>query len=190
MKHLAFGFVAIVAAWTAGFVLFIRGLPEPPARTELQAEGIAVFTGGGGARITAAMEIFKNGDGKRLLISGVNPETSRERLSSLWTGDAEQFECCVDLGRQAQSTRGNADELKSWVTEKDYQSVILVTSEYHMPRALLVTQTRMPDVKVRPFAIKSGLLNERRRPATFDAVRKIAGEYSKYLIAKIQTLTG
>ena len=46
------------------------------------------------------------------------------------------FSCCVDLDHSAINTIGNAVETRRWVMARGFQSLIVVTSNFHMPRAL------------------------------------------------------
>ncbi|WP_425410769.1 YdcF family protein [Hyphococcus sp.] len=174
--------------WVLGFAIFVIRLPAPAADALPRADAVAVFTGGGGARITAAMKIFSGGTGDRLLISGVHPETSRARLSDLWAGDHERFDCCVDLGHEALSTEGNAGELSVWAGRHRYNNIILVTSDYHIPRAMTVTRAKMKDANITPYAVASGYLDEHGRPTSIKATAKLAGEYSKFLMAYVSAL--
>lgn len=179
---------ALALAWALGFVLFVMRLPVPSTDQPRLADGVAVYTGGGGARISAAMQIFAGGAGQRLLISGVHPDTSRARLSELWIGDAERFNCCVDLGHEALTTDGNAGELTTWARSNNFKKIVLVTSDYHMPRAVVATRAKMKDAELTPFVVASGYLNESKRPASLQAVMKLAGEYSKFLLAYANAL--
>lgn len=188
MKRVLSFLGALVLVWTVGFVIFVSRLPAPSTESPRAADGVVVFTGGGGARISAAMAIFSQGAGKRLLISGVHPNTSRERLSELWSGDRERFDCCVDLGHEALSTEGNAGELSAWAQDHSFRKIVLVTSDYHMPRALIVTRAKMKDAELTPYAIASGYLTPKGRPASLKATVKLAGEYSKFLLAYVNAL--
>lgn len=186
MQRLILGLILVVLLWAIGLAAFISGLPAPSSHAPARAQGIVVYTGGGGARIVAGMTLFAGGGGDRLLISGVHPSTSRARLSELWPGAPDLFECCVDLGREALSTEGNADEVSEWAKSHNYTDIILVTSEYHMPRALTATRSRMPDVAIHPYPVASGYLDERGRPISAEAWRKLSGEYAKYLLARVK----
>lgn len=188
MRRLIVGLFLIVFAWIAGLLGFIAALPTPESGAPPQGAGVVVYTGGGGARIAAAMSLLSNGAGERLLISGVHPETSRARLSEMWTGPQSQFDCCVDLDRNALSTEGNAVELSIWARTHKFDSVILVTSEYHMPRAIAETREKMPDTILTPYPVPSGFLNEKGRPVSLEAWEKLAGEYIKFLLTRIKTL--
>lgn len=188
MRRLFAFLTGLALLWAGGLVLFIASLPKPGAMMSGPVEGVVVYTGGGGARISSAMAIFADGAGQRLLISGVHPDTSAARLSEFWDGPKEQFDCCVDLGRDALSTEGNAGELSAWAASHQFNNIILVTSDYHMPRALTVTRARMPDATIIPFAVSSGYLNDKGRPSSSQAVLKLAGEYTKFLLARVKGL--
>lgn len=185
MRSLGFGLIIIGLLWVTGFASFIGQLPAPAAGPPGKSDGIVVYTGGPD-RITAGMEIFANGLGDRLLISGVHRDTSRERLATLWAGAPALFDCCIDLGRKALTTEGNAAELRAWASDYNYQSITLVTSEYHMPRALVATKARLPNTTVVPFAVTSGYLDNHGRPATLRAWVKLSGEYVKYVLAQLK----
>ncbi|MEO1137589.1 MAG: YdcF family protein [Pseudomonadota bacterium] len=187
MRRLTSILAAVALFWAGGFVLFVVNLPKPGQPVPAGADGVAVYTGGGGVRISSAMALFADGAGKRLLISGVHPDTSAARLSEFWIGPKDRFDCCVDLGRKALTTEGNAGELRDWAQSHRFGSVVLVTSEYHMPRAMAVTRNRMKDTAITAFPVQSGFINDKGRPTSFQATLKLAGEYSKYLLAKVKT---
>ncbi|MHA7872549.1 MAG: YdcF family protein [Hyphococcus sp.] len=189
MRRVVLSFVLIGLLWGVGLAVFIGTLPTPATAPPPKTDGVAVYTGGGGARIAAGMELFANGAGKRLLISGVHPDTSRNRLAELWTGSKDLFDCCVDLGHEALSTEGNATEVFDWVEKNRYQTVIVVTSDYHMPRALAATRAKMPGVTLHPYAVSSGYLDAEGRPVSQTAWRKLAGEYTKFLLARVKAFT-
>lgn len=183
MQRILLSIVALFLAWLVGLAAFITTLPASSATPPEAADGVIVYTGGGGARIIAGMSLLTNGSGKRMLISGVNPDVSREKIAELWSGPRELFDCCVDLGLEAQSTIGNAGEAAQWAVEHDIRSIILVTSDYHMPRALTETRARMSGAEITAYVVASGYLDEDGRPLSRRAWQKLAGEYTKYLIA-------
>lgn len=186
MKRLLSGLAVLAIAWAAGLVFFIAALPAPPQSAPGEADGVVVYTGGGGARISAGMKIFAGGAGERMLISGVHPDTSLARLSEFWSGPAERFDCCIDLGHAALTTEGNAGELRDWADTHRYTRLILVTSDYHMPRAVAVTKARMPGAAITPYAVASGYLGDNGLPVSAKATVRLAGEYTKYLLARIK----
>lgn len=174
--------------WATGLLLFVRAIPEQPTAFPEKAGGIVVYTGGGGNRIAAGMNLLRSGTGDRLLISGVNPTISRDQIAVFWPGEIDQFNCCVDLGIQAQSTVGNAQELEEWLTEHEFQSIILVTSDFHMQRSLLETRRRLPMTAISAYPVHSDHLNDDGRPKSLKDWRRIAGEYTKYVAVRARTL--
>ncbi len=172
--------------WASGLVVFILVLPQPSSGVAVPADGVVVFTGAG-ARITAGMDLLNKGAGSRLLISGVNPEITRSSIQAMWTGETDLFECCVDLGLEARSTEGNAAEVRDWANTHGFTRLILVTSDYHMPRALLETRTNLADIEIAAYPVPSGLLNANRQPTSISALRKLAVEYSKYVAVCVKT---
>ena len=188
MRRFFFGLSFIGLAWLGGLTAFVAGLPGPDAAPAGESDGVVVYTGGGGARIAAAMTLFADGTGERLLISGVHPDTSKERLAALWNGAPDIFACCVDLGRKARTTEGNAEEAAEWARAHDFRNVVLVTSDYHMPRAIAATKARLNDATVTPYVVASGYLNGKGWPVSAEAWRKIAGEFGKFILARVKAL--
>ncbi|MCB2111992.1 MAG: YdcF family protein [Parvularculaceae bacterium] len=186
MRRILFALLILAVAWGGGLFMFLSEIPAPAETPPAPADGVVVFTGGFD-RVSSAMALLNAGAGKRLLISGVNPRVSRTDVFEMWSGDPSLFECCVDLGQEARTTRGNADELDSWTRRNAYRSLILVTSDFHMPRALLETRQRMPDVVVTPYPVASGLLGENGKPRSLSDWRRISGEYTKYIAVRAKS---
>lgn len=187
MQRILIGITALALAWAAGLAIFLASLPKPSAKTA-RADGIVVYTGVGGARIATAMTLLGEGAGRRLLISGVNPEISRAEVAKLWPGDDAGFECCVDLGLEARSTLGNALEVRDWVRSNGFHSIILVTSDYHMPRALLETRAQIPEAEIFAYPVESGYVGAEGWPASPSALRPLSVEYTKFLAVRVKTL--
>ena len=182
MRLLA-AFVIAVLLWGVGLFAFadrvraITPAPEPAA-----ADGVVALTGPSAERINAAVRLLEQGKGQRLLVSGVNREVRREELRALTPGSSRLFDCCVDLGFDAEDTMGNAQEIAAWARAKDFDSLIVVTSDYHMPRSLLEIRGMAPEVALTSHAVRTPSLdtaNWWRSPA--DA-RRMALEYNKYLV--------
>ncbi len=126
--------------------------PGPPARP---ADAIFVLTGGEG-RIQegvrawsngAARELYILGAGRRVPIARILPEVSRISAEALSRVHVEGW---------SENTLENAFSAKSAVGEGKYSSVILVTSDYHVPRAVLAFRKVLPPevslsaIRVRP----------------------------------------
>ena len=174
-----------VAALVLGFVGFLSQLRNTETKPERQADGIVVLTGGA-SRVSDAMELLAAGYGKRLLISGVHPTSTVSDISRSVQESQALFACCVDLDRSAVSTRGNASETRRWVHERGFKSLIVVTSNYHMPRAIVELSHAMPDIKLIPYAV----VGERWRDEPWwengTTFRLVLGEYVKYIAAGVR----
>ena len=66
--------------------------------------------------------------------------------------------CCVDLDYSAQNTLGNAVETRRWAMDRGLHSLIVVTSSYHMPRAMAELANQLPDVALIPYPVVSDKL--------------------------------
>ena len=82
-------------------------------------------------------------------------EVRRQELRALTPGSNRLFNCCVDLGFEAEDTVGNAQEIAAWADAKGYDSLIVVTSDYHMPRALTEIRAAAPGVELTAYAVET-----------------------------------
>jgi uncharacterized SAM-binding protein YcdF (DUF218 family) len=176
---------AIVAAGGIGFVAFASCLRDTEARPARQADGIVVLTGGS-SRVSDAMELLAAGYGKRLLISGVHPTSTATDISRSVQESQSWFNCCVDLDRSAVSTRSNASETRRWVHERGFKSLIVVTSNYHMPRAIVELSHAMPDIALIPYAVVGDKWRGEPWWTSGATFRLVLSEYAKYLAAELR----
>jgi uncharacterized SAM-binding protein YcdF (DUF218 family) len=170
-----------VVMFVIGFFIFTGGIQrsQPEPRT---ADGIAVLTGGA-ARIDEAMKLLTQQKAKRLLITGVNRTTSTEKLKQLASQGDQLFSCCVDIDKEARNTIDNATETSQWVARNHYTSVIVVTSNYHMPRALAELGRVMPGVTLIPYSVVDNNVHLDRWWTFPGTTRLLISEYLKYLPA-------
>jgi uncharacterized SAM-binding protein YcdF (DUF218 family) len=165
----------------AGFAVFTVAVQSFSRSKPAAADAIVVLTGGED-RIAAGMELLKEKRGRRLLISGVNMKTltpSELRRSS--PQEDELRRCCVDLGREALDTTGNAEEAREWAEQRGFKRLIVVTSSYHMPRTVTEFGRIMPQISFTTFSVPSRhyrLKGWWEHPAT---LRLLVGEYLKFL---------
>jgi uncharacterized SAM-binding protein YcdF (DUF218 family) len=175
---------ALVLLYVAGFALFVATLPSKPAQAP-EADAIVTLTGGD-ARLRAAVGLFEQGTGKRLLITGVNKTSTKEELQRRAKGGA-RFACCADLGYAAEDTYGNAVEAADWTASHHYKSLIVVTASYHMPRSLRLFHSLMPDVRLVPYPVEPEGVNLSAwwRPGT---LHQLHNEYLKYMASNVMTV--
>jgi uncharacterized SAM-binding protein YcdF (DUF218 family) len=178
---LAVGFVGAGFGFIA-FLSQLRGAEEKPARN---ADGIVVLTGGS-SRVSDAMELLAAGYGKRLLISGVHPTNDVSDISRTLPDNHKLLSCCVDLDRSAINTRSNAAETRRWARERGFKSLIVVTSNYHMPRAIVELSHAMPDVTLIPFAVVGEKWRDEPWWTSGATLRLLLSEYAKYVAAEVR----
>ena len=190
MKFLTF--IAIVALiWLVGLFAFAdRVRSYTPAADPVRADAIVALTGPSAERVNAAIRLLEQDKGQRVLISGVNREVRRQELRALTPGSNKLFNCCVDLGFEAEDTIGNAQEIAAWADAKGYDSVIVVTSDYHMPRALTEIRAAAPDLALTPYAVETPSLDNSRWWRAAVTARRMTLEYMKYLAALGRALVG
>jgi uncharacterized SAM-binding protein YcdF (DUF218 family) len=182
---LASALAAVLVAAAIGFVVFVSQLRDAETRPARQADGIVVLTGGA-SRVSDAMELLAAGYGKRLLISGVHPTSAASDISRSVQESQSWFTCCVDLDRSAVNTRSNAAETRRWARERGFKSLIVVTSNYHMPRAIVEMSHAMPDVSLIPYAVVGDKWREEPWWTSGATLRLALSEYVKYLAAELR----
>jgi uncharacterized SAM-binding protein YcdF (DUF218 family) len=167
--------------WGIGFLVFLGFVfttsppnPLPPA------DGIVALTGGHD-RVAAGLALLAEHEAPRLLISGAGRGTYLGDFTADDTAAATKYAADITLGHMAATTHGNALEAATWAHEYHMQSLIIVTADYHMPRALLEIQRALPDVTlisapVRPPAMAKFL--------SLTTLKLLAAEYTKYLIVR------
>jgi uncharacterized SAM-binding protein YcdF (DUF218 family) len=184
MKSIA-AFLVLALVWFAGLVAFAdRVQRSTPAALPEAADGIVALTGPRSAeRIPAAVDLLMRGLGRRVLVSGVNRDVTRDQLRAHTGAVRRIYDCCVDLGFTALDTVGNARETAEWANAMGFKSLIVVTSDYHMPRAMLELRAvmRPPAWRLQPYAVPTPGLKSRRWWRSPSAARLMVVEYCKYL---------
>ena len=183
MRALLLVMLVAVLAWGAGLAAFADRVARstPASRPTVPSDGVVALTGGSSLRIEAAEGLLQAGLAQRLLISGVNPEATRGEVREAVGGRRRLFDCCVDLGFQAENTVGNARETADWANYHRYRSLIVVTADYHMPRALLELHGTMPGVALTPYPVATQTLDAHRWWKAPGSAKRMVVEYCKYL---------
>jgi uncharacterized SAM-binding protein YcdF (DUF218 family) len=176
--------LAAVAAFCGGFIWFTRAVPVKEVTLTDRADGIVVLTGGA-SRITDAIELLADGHGKRLLISGVHPATSEHAIARVVPRYSNLLKCCVDLDHSAVNTVGNAAGTRRWVKSRNIRSLIVVTSNYHMPRSMAELERQLPGVRLIAYPV----VTDRMRTEswwTLPTAKLLLSEYLKYMLAQVR----
>jgi uncharacterized SAM-binding protein YcdF (DUF218 family) len=174
----------VIGLYVVGFLLFAIFLPTTPANVH-PADGIVVLTGGG-ARVDAAEALLESDCCKRLLISGVHPGTTKEQIKELVHG-GRRFDCCADLGFEAEDTHGNASEAAAWVTTHHYHSLIVVTANYHIRRSMAEFAADMPGIRLEAYPVAPEGIDLTQWWRDPHALHLLHSEYAKYLASLVIT---
>lgn len=170
-RRMLLGLAVVALAWGAGFAWFLHrtGSAAPlPAR----ADGIVALTGGT-ERVESALHLLADGRAGRLLISGVGGAADFGVLAHR-AGVDPGLAPRVTLGRAALTTHGNAEETAAWARQHRLATLIVVTADYHMPRALAELSRAVPEVALYPAPVHRAGLD-------LGSLRLLAGEYMKLL---------
>jgi uncharacterized SAM-binding protein YcdF (DUF218 family) len=179
-----------VAVWLmvafAGFIGSVNALSVP---TPARADGIVVVTGGS-ARIEVALQLLADGAAERLLISGVHDSTDAAMLVRRTRSDPALFDCCVDLDHAALDTAGNAREAADWASEHGFQSLLVVTSAYHIPRTTHEMARLLPGTELIAFPIDPGTGDHRAASGQSStwSIALLAREFAKLQLARLRHL--
>jgi uncharacterized SAM-binding protein YcdF (DUF218 family) len=175
--------LAVVLLWLGGLIAFVvtvqhEHAPDPAP----QVDGVVALTGASNARITEAMALLERGKAREVLVSGVNRDVTREQLRQAAGAPPGLYDCCVELGYEAEDTIGNAREIADWVRRKDFRSLIVVTSDYHMPRSLIEIHSQLPGVKLVAYPVATPSLDGPRWWRSALGARRLTVEYCKFLV--------
>ena len=182
MRRVLAAILVLSMIWVVGLVAFAQRIERlTPAGEPPVADAVVALTGASDLRLEAAVRLLERGKGRRLLLSGVNKEATREDVLTVTGAVKPIYDCCVDLGYSAADTRGNAAEIAEWARGKGYDSLIVVTSDYHIPRAMLLIRAAMPDATLTPYPVVTGLVDARHWWRRGGDTRRLSIEYCKYL---------
>ena len=111
---------------------------------------------GGDNRVKKSLKIFfqiENKD-KNLFISGVGKGFNNKTLRKLTQKNPNYdkiIDCCIQIEGISRNTFSNAVESLKWVKSKKINSFVLLTNNYHMPRAILEFKSIFKDIKITPY---------------------------------------
>lgn len=153
------------------------------------ADAIIVLTGGND-RIAQGVKLLAKGKAEKLLISGVNRKSEFSDLLSVQGVDdllavGAGLADKISLGRKAVNTVGNAEEAKEWASKNNVKSIILVTANYHMPRALVEFRKLLPSTEIEPYPVFPKNFNKKNWMDDKFVRDLIVREYNKYLYSSI-----
>ena len=178
MRAIFYVIISLFFVWLGGYFWYVNKLTSDQANETEETDAIVVLTGGQN-RLNVAVKLLEDGFADKLYISGVDEKVTRIELLNLLGARKELEECCIESGNQAADTVGNAIETLAWIEQNEIESLRVVTSLEHMPRAMVEFQRFMPEVKFIEHPVG------RWRPENINYF-SLSQEYSKYIISLLR----
>src|SRR6056300_262252 len=154
LKRINILLALILLSLALGLVKFKNNLPDQNINN-FNVDAIVVLTGGKGERIIEGYDQIENSKQRKLFISGVdNTFNSEVVLVNILNFDKEIVNCCIEVGYLSKNTYENALETRYWALEKKIESILLITSTLHMPRAEFLFN-QLSGLRVTPHAVNN-----------------------------------
>lgn len=119
---------------------------------------IAVSGGDTTARTQEAINLYKNGWSSHLIFSGAALDTSGPSNAAVMREQALREgvpETAITIEQQSQTTEQNAAKTSTILANKSITTAIVVTSAYHMKRAVLEFERQAPNVDFRAHPVET-----------------------------------
>ena len=157
-----------------------------------ESTNIVILTGGtnrikDGLKIIEDFKKSKKIDYK-VLVSGTGIGFTKSSLKKKLGPhfNPKLIQCCIDLDSVSKNTFTNASETFKWASKNDIKEFILITSNYHMPRAILEFKNIMPKLKIYTYAIIPKKHNIENWLNSYETFNLIFTEYCKYIFASLR----
>lgn len=170
----------------ASFQKFVLTLPNDDTKLSAPIDGLVVATGGQ-LRIQKGVELLAGGKADRMLISGVGKGITKELLKenlAISNRQARFFDCCVEIEFTATDTNGNAQATFEWMQKHALDDILLVSANYHLPRAELIFKQYLPENSVYFQAVNPPDLKLSAWYSNWQTTRLLLKEYLKYIYVK------
>jgi uncharacterized SAM-binding protein YcdF (DUF218 family)/glycosyltransferase involved in cell wall biosynthesis len=169
------------------FVWWVAGplkMEEPPR----PADAIVVFAGGAGEsgragggyqeRVKQAVDLYAAGHARHMIFSTgfVFAFAEGEVMRSLAEANGVPREAIV-LETEARNTFENVARSREILTQRGWRRVLLVSSPYHMRRAILTWRQVAPEIEVVPTPVPISQFYAHRRGPSLEQIRGLLQEY-------------
>ncbi|MDO4781071.1 MAG: YdcF family protein [Candidatus Saccharibacteria bacterium] len=165
MIHRLVGAVIIMAVMVVGLSLYLSpdGLTDcqngPTTGQCAAADAIVVISGGDtNARTDEAIRLFQQQWAPLLIVSGAAADKSSQSNAAAMRqrANAQGVPLTQIIAEErSETTKQNAQEVKTIVQQRQLQRLILVTSGYHMRRAQSEFMAQLPGVAIVPHPVAS-----------------------------------
>ena len=176
-------FLILVLSHFIFFLLLVKNF-KSDYTTIKSIDSIVVLTGDK-FRISKGMEILSNGIGEKLLLSGVNKNIKLTNIMNEFPKYKNFFDCCVEIENISSNTFENSRETFLWLEKNKYNSVLIVSSDYHMPRAKLEFEKFLNTKNTYYHPV-----NSNNNLMAIGKIKKLFLEYVKYMRTYISLAVG
>ncbi len=184
-RYYHFSFLMIIIILMLHFIVFLFNIKsyKNKAIDEQIIDGVVVLTGDK-FRISEGLKILDSQIGNKLLISGANKEITLEEIKKEFLEYKTLFDCCIELENISTNTFENVREIFFWKKNNNIKNILLITSDYHLPRVQLEVNRILLDKETFYYGVKydNQKINIR--------MKKLIVEYIKYLRTKISLSIG
>ena len=170
--------------WIIGFVLFCLYALSFKYFPQKESDAVVVLTGGTN-RVQTGLNMITDNKAGYMLISGVHKEVKK---TTLFPNASPETLDKITLGYEALDTKGNAKEIKSWLSGKEIKSILLVTSFYHMPRSIFEIKKANNNLKITPLPVFPKSFNQSVDWIKTRYAWLLFIEYHKYVFVQIKHL--
>ena len=157
-----------------------------------ESPNIVILTGGTN-RIKEGLKIIDNFKKSKkinykILVSGTGIGFTKSSLKKKLgpNFNPQLIQCCIDVDGISKNTLTNASETFKWTSKNDIKEFILITSNYHMPRAILEFKNVMPSLKIYTYAITPKKHDIKNWLSSYQTLSLVFTEYCKFLIAGLR----
>lgn len=175
--------ILLFASVIAGLFLYARTIRMSSARgCPEKADLIVVLTGAAG-RINEGVRLLDEGVAPLLFVTGVEAAGQFYLNAPGYDVKRLRMEGKVLVDSTAKNTRENAFQTKLILKKikPTPKSILLVTSVYHIPRAVLMFRKRLSSVEICAHPVRSSNYDPNRWWKDFMGIKILVGEFFKYL---------
>lgn len=114
-----------------------------PRAGDAPSDAVIVLAGGEN-RVAAGVRAWREGKARQLFIVGAGPLTTLESIVPGYESIGDSDRRKIHIENWSETTLENAFSVKGVVSEHGIRTMVLVTSDYHLPRAHLALADALP----------------------------------------------
>jgi uncharacterized SAM-binding protein YcdF (DUF218 family) len=178
---LAIAIAGAGAAFCLGFVYFLSQVHAAGRARPVKADIIVVFSGEP-KRIEIGTNLLARRAAPELIIVG---QDNRDDISKMRAANKLLFSCCVRIDQRSVNTSEDARLAKHLLKNSSGQSLILVTSAFHMPRARRELAQQVPEKRIIPYGVADDFYRISDIPRSAAVASAFLSQYVLYVSSGI-----